>query len=148
SDGPEAVIHRIHRLEKRDMLLVLKANTAVADSRGEPFIMNPEVLERRSSTIAGHHAPLDVRTLAYQADEAGMYAMHRWASTVVHPGFGNLQVYRRFEGTEVLKAIHGPFAVMTIYGRMVLKRLAPLVQPPSLDFTANVIRGGGLFDGE
>ena len=70
-----------------------------------------------------------------------LYAWHRWASTIIHPGFGGYQVYRRFEATEVLRALHGPFAALLVHASLIFKTITSGVGSPAMVTTQAVLQG-------
>lgn len=140
------VVRRLHRLEKRDLLLMLKADEAIAADSEHRMIVNPEILKSRAAGLAKDPAPMDLRRLAHDADESGIYALHRWASTIVHPGFGNHQLYRKMPFTELLKGLHLPFAVLAGSALKVLRTLAPDVKAPRMPAAVAILEGGGLLD--
>jgi hypothetical protein len=145
-DGP-AVTERLRRLEKRDWKLLLSADKAITEEVGRGMLVNREEVLTFEPGMAAQHAPLDLRALASQAGEPGIYEIWRWASVLVHPGFSNyLHSVNLYKGEAVLRALHMSFATLTYAARDAFRKLAPDVEVPDVSANVATLRGGGKID--
>jgi hypothetical protein len=145
-DGP-AVNERLRRLEKRDWKLLLSADKAIVEEVGRGMIANREEVLTFEPGMAAQHAPLDLRGLASEAGEPGIYEIWRWASVLVHPGFSNyLHSVDLYKGEAVLRALHMSFATLTYAARTAFGKLAPDLEAPDVSATIAALRAGGLID--
>jgi hypothetical protein len=144
-DAPD-VEKRIRRLEKRDWKLLLQADKAIEDEVGRGILANRDDVLTFGSGMAKKEAPPEIRRLAAQAGEKGVFEIWRWASVIVHPGFGNyLQDVKIYQGRQVQRALHYSFATLTYAAMLALSQLAPDVELPDITGTRATLRGGGLI---
>ena len=146
ADGTE-VRGRIGRLAERDRKLLLQADKAIVEETGTGMILNREEVVSLGAKGGAVEAPASVRTLANEAHEPGVYQIWRWASVLVHPGFGNyLHGSELFTGRAVQKALHLSFATLTVVTLAALRKMNPDVEPPDLNATLATLRSGGYVD--
>ncbi len=145
-DDGLAVNNRLRMLEKRDWKLLLSSDKAIAEEAGQGILVSRDEVVALGTGMAARHAPLEVRKLANEAGEPGVYEIWRWASVLVHPGFGNyLHSVTLYQGEAALRSLHLSFAVLTIAAWAAFTKLAPERPAPDLSAIWAVFHGGGLI---
>jgi hypothetical protein len=145
-DG-QAVAGRVRRLEKRDWKLLLSADKAIIEEVGRGMLGNRDEIVALEAGMADSQAPTEVRRLASEAGEPGIYEIWRWASVLVHPGFSNyLQSVDLYKGDAVRRSLHMSFATLTYVARDAFHKLAPDREVPGVSAAVATLRGGGIID--
>ena len=72
-----------------------------------------------------------------------MYAMHRWSSVIIHPGFGNLRLYEVMERGEVVRLLHWACSGLVLSAVAIAAEMDPAIQRPDLVWSTYLSTNGG-----